>query len=104
MRNKKILVTGSSGLIGSEVVRYFCNLGYEVYGLDNNLREQFFGPQGSTLSTLAGLKEKFKNFTNYEIDIRDKEKIRELISEIKQLRKLNKFFSLDILVQINLVF
>ena len=58
---KKILVTGSSGLIGSEVVRYFCNLGYEVYGLDNNLRELFFGPQGSTLSTLAGLKEKFDN-------------------------------------------
>ena len=85
MRNKKILVTGSSGLIGSEVVRYFCNLGYEVYGLDNNLRELFFGPQGSTLSTLTGLKEKFNNFSNYSIDIRDKEKVRELISEIKPL-------------------
>ena len=85
MRNKQILVTGSSGLIGSEVVRYFCNSGYEVYGLDNNLRELFFGLQGSTLSTLTELKTKFKNFTNYEIDIRDKEKVRQLISEIKPL-------------------
>ena len=46
MRNKKILVTGSSGLIGSEVVRYFCNSGYEVYGLDNNLRELFLDLRG----------------------------------------------------------
>ena len=55
MRNKKILVTGSSGLIGSEVVRYFCNLGYEVYGLDNNLRELFIINRASKWQILTKL-------------------------------------------------
>ena len=44
----KILVTGSSGLIGSEVCSYFSNRGYEIHGIDNNQRAIFFGPQGDT--------------------------------------------------------
>ena len=43
-----LLVTGSSGLIGSEVVDYFCRLGWEVHGVDNNMRADFFGPGGDT--------------------------------------------------------
>ena len=45
---KKMLVTGSSGLIGSEVCIYFHELGWEVQGIDNNQREIFFGPNGNT--------------------------------------------------------
>ena len=44
----KLLVTGSSGLIGSEVVDYFCKLGWEVHGVDNNMRADFFGSGGDT--------------------------------------------------------
>lgn len=43
MKNKKILVTGSSGLIGSEVVTYFANQGATIHGVDNNMREVFLG-------------------------------------------------------------
>ena len=42
----KIIVTGSSGLIGSEAVRYFGKLGHEIIGVDSNLRKEFFGEQG----------------------------------------------------------
>ena len=45
---KKLLVTGSSGLIGSEVCVHFANLGWEIHGIDNNQRAVFFGPQGDT--------------------------------------------------------
>ena len=44
----KLLVTGSSGLIGSEVCCYFGQTGHEVHGVDNNQRAVFFGPQGDT--------------------------------------------------------
>jgi CDP-paratose 2-epimerase len=43
-----LLVTGSSGLIGSEVVEYFCTLDWQVRGVDNNMRADFFGPEGDT--------------------------------------------------------
>ena len=46
---KKLVITGSSGLIGSEVCYYFSReLGYEIHGIDNNQRAVFFGPQGDT--------------------------------------------------------
>jgi len=48
---KKILITGSSGLVGSEAVLYFDRLDYQVYGLDNNMRKEFFGIEGDTSST-----------------------------------------------------
>ncbi len=48
----KLLVTGSSGLIGSEVVDYFCKLGWEVHGVDNNMRADFFG-LGTRISTIT---------------------------------------------------
>ena len=44
----RMLVTGSSGLIGSEVVAYFAEQGFEVFGLDNNMRADFFGKQADT--------------------------------------------------------
>lgn len=80
---KSILVTGSSGLIGSEVVTCFHNLGFAVHGIENNQRAAFFGPQGDTgwmtgklLSTLPG-------FSHHELDIRDRAGVLALVKELK---------------------
>jgi CDP-paratose 2-epimerase len=80
---KKILVTGSSGLIGSEVVRYFDNLGFQIFGIDNNMRADFFGPKGDTRWNQEQLKTSCKNFNHFEIDIRDRKKVLELFRDIK---------------------
>jgi CDP-paratose 2-epimerase len=79
----KILITGAGGLIGSEAVDYYCSQKHEVIGIDNNQRQIFFGKKGSTLSRLIQLKTKYKNFTNFEIDIRDKNTVMSLISTSK---------------------
>jgi CDP-paratose 2-epimerase len=67
-----ILVTGSSGLIGSEAVEYFARRGHDVDGLDNNMRADFFGPQGDTAWRLEQLVETVRNFTHHAVDIRDR--------------------------------
>jgi CDP-paratose 2-epimerase len=67
----KILVTGSSGLIGSEAVIYFDERGHQVYGIDNNMRREFFGPKGDTLWNLQRLKDSTRNFVHHDLDIRD---------------------------------
>jgi CDP-paratose 2-epimerase len=68
----RILVTGSNGLIGSEVVSYFAGQGHELHGIDNNLRAYFFGPMGDTRWNQARLLEWFPNFHHHELDIRDR--------------------------------
>ena len=80
---KKMLVTGSSGLIGSEVCKYFNELGWEVQGIDNNQREIFFGPQGNTRWNQKRLQKSLKNFHHNEMDIRNRSGIINLISELK---------------------
>ena len=83
MPTKKYLVTGSSGLIGGEVVEFLSKLDAEIYGLDNNMREMFFGKQGSTLANLERIKSCFKNFYPIDVDIRDRAKILEIFSDIR---------------------
>jgi len=56
---RNLLVIGSSGLIGSEVVDYFCKLGWEVHGIDNNMRADFFGSQRDTRWNQKRLIDKF---------------------------------------------
>lgn len=73
----KILVTGSSGLIGSEAVRYFGRKGHQIIGVDNNLRKFFFGEGGDTTWNLKLLKKEEINFTHYDLDIRDRDKVLE---------------------------
>jgi CDP-paratose 2-epimerase len=72
---KKVLVTGSSGLIGSEAVEYFDRQGYRVVGVDNNMRRVFFGLPGDTTWNLERLKGVTKNFEHCDLDIRDREGI-----------------------------
>ncbi|MEO7523209.1 MAG: NAD-dependent epimerase/dehydratase family protein [Ferruginibacter sp.] len=80
---KKILVTGSSGLIGSEVCVHFANKNWEVHGIDNNQRAIFFGPQGDNRWNQKRLETSLPFFHHHEVDIRDREKIIELISTIE---------------------
>ncbi len=80
---RKLLVTGSNGLIGSEVVVHFCNDGWEVTGFDNNMRADFFGPRGDTRWNQSRLEGKFKNFRHVEMDIRDREKVLEAVASIR---------------------
>lgn len=72
MPSQTILVTGSSGLIGSEAVEHFDRQGHKVHGLDNNMRRLFFGPTGDTTWNLERLRRSTKNFTHHEADIRDR--------------------------------
>src|SRR5215212_1180195 len=80
---KKLLVTGSSGLIGSEVVNEFSRLGWEVHGVDNNMRADFFGPGGDTRWNQKRLLSEFKTFHHHELDIRNRTATLSLLQEIK---------------------
>ncbi len=80
---KSILVTGSSGLVGSEVCIHFANLGYHIHGIDNNQRAIFFGPNGDTRWNQARLTQAIKKFTHHELDIRNRSGISDLIKSIK---------------------
>ena len=78
-----VLVTGSSGLIGSEVVRHFDSLGYKIYGVDNNMRADFFGPNGDTRWNQKQLIANSKNFSHVELDIRDRNSVLNFFEEVK---------------------
>ena len=80
---KRILVTGSSGLTGSEVCTYFSNLGWKVEGIDNNQRAVFFGKNGDPRWKQKRLETSLLNFQHYEIDIRDRNGILDLFKKIK---------------------
>ncbi|HTE28209.1 NAD-dependent epimerase/dehydratase family protein [Flavitalea sp.] len=80
---KKILVTGSSGLVGSEVCVYFAEKGYAVHGIDNNQRAVFFGPQGDTRWNQQRLQKNLGNFSHHELDIRDRQGILDKMKEIR---------------------
>jgi CDP-paratose 2-epimerase len=80
---KKLVVTGSSGLIGSEVVSFFCSSGWEVTGVDNNMRMDFFGAQGDTSWNRNRLQEQFRHFRHHELDIRQRSRVLDTIAEIR---------------------
>ena len=73
------IVTGSAGLIGSETVQYFCELGCEVVGIDNDMRKVFFGEDASTAWVQEVLQKRFtKNYCHSDIDIRDQDGVETL--------------------------
>ena len=80
---KSILVTGSSGLIGSEVCVYFAAQGYTIHGIDNNQRAVFFGPQGDTRWNQGRLARDIKGFVHQELDIRDRAGVLALVKSVK---------------------
>lgn len=80
---KRLLVTGSSGLIGSEVVAYFSGNGWEIHGVDNNMRADFFGPQGDTSWNTRRLQKTLKNFRHHTVDIRDRAAVLTLVSSVQ---------------------
>lgn len=79
----KLLVTGSSGLIGSEVVDYFCSLGWEVHGIDNNMRADFFGPLGDTSWNQKRLNSLHSNFHHHELDVRSRLDVLALVQALQ---------------------
>jgi len=77
-----LLVTGSSGLVGSEVVSHFAPAGWRVFGVDNNQRAEFFGPGGDTRWNQNRLVELFPSFTHVELDIRHRQDVLKLLADL----------------------
>ncbi len=80
---KKALVTGSCGLIGSEVSTHLGRNNFQVFGIDNNERAVFFGPEGDTSWSLQRLRQHIPDYSHHEVDIRDRARILRLFAEIK---------------------
>src|SRR5579863_9368466 len=80
---KSILVTGSSGLIGSEVALHFHQQGFVIHGLDNNQRAVFFGPQGDNRWNQKRLQALMPDFTHHELDIRDRQGVVALVERLR---------------------
>ena len=77
------LITGSSGLIGSEAVRHFAAPGRRILGLDNNLRANFFGPEADTRWNLALLREEVRGFQHVDLDVRDRTAVQALFEQVR---------------------
>jgi len=80
---KTAIVTGSSGLIGSEMVSFLDGRGWAVHGVDNNMRRDFFGEHGDTTWNLERLKAATRRFTHHDLDIRDRAAIEQLVADAK---------------------
>jgi len=80
---KSILITGSNGLIGSEIVRHFHRLGWAVHGVDNNLRADFFGPAGDTRWNQKRLMLECRQFVHHEQDVRDRMGLAALVHDLR---------------------
>ncbi len=81
--DKTMIVTGSSGLVGSEAVLYFEERGWRVHGLDNNQRLDLFGPDGDTRPTLERLRATARHFTHHALDIRQRADVHALIAALR---------------------
>ena len=68
-----VIITGSLGLVGAEATKFFCKKKFMVIGIDNNMREYFFG--SSVKKNLKFFKNKFKNYNHLSVDIRNKKKL-----------------------------
>lgn len=68
---KTVIISGAAGLIGSESAKFFCQKGFNVVGIDNDMRKYFFGDEASTKWAIEGLLGSFTNFRNEDVDIRD---------------------------------
>jgi CDP-paratose 2-epimerase len=80
---KALLVTGSCGLIGSEVCDYFAREGYRVHGIDNNQRAVFFGPEGDIRWNRDRMRREVSGYRHHELDIRDREALLQLLEGLR---------------------
>ena len=78
------LITGSNGLVGSESVKFFSNKGFNILGIDNNLREFFFGKDGSTQWIKNKIKKQIKNYFHYNTDIRSYKNLEKIFKKYKK--------------------
>lgn len=76
-----VLVTGSAGLIGSETVKFYAGLGYDVVGIDNNLRMVFFGNDASTEWNRAELEKRYPRYRHFDVDLRDHDNVNSIFSQ-----------------------
>lgn len=83
MSARTALITGSCGLIGSEVARVFSKLGFRIAGIDNNQRAVFFGPEGDTSWALSRLRTEIPDYRHAAIDIRDRDAVLALVEETR---------------------
>lgn len=81
MKGKTVLITGSAGLIGSESVKFFCEKDFTVVGIDNNMRQYFFGRDGDTLWKSKQLQEKYADYTHINVDIRNEKEIEKIFTD-----------------------
>jgi CDP-paratose 2-epimerase len=81
--SKSALITGSCGLIGSEVSVHLARAGFDVFGVDCNERAVFFGPEGDTSWTLERLRNSIPGYKHFHLDIRDRAGILRLVSDIR---------------------
>jgi CDP-paratose 2-epimerase len=81
--SKRAIVTGSSGLIGSEAVTALDARGWDVNGVDNNMRMDFFGPDGDTTGNLRRLAAETARFSHHDLDIRDRAGVARLVDEVR---------------------
>jgi CDP-paratose 2-epimerase len=81
--DKKALITGSCGLIGSEVSLHLARNGFRIFGIDNNERAVFFGPEGDTSWSLNRLRNNIANYSHHDLDIRNRQGVLDLVAEIK---------------------
>jgi len=77
------IVTGSSGLVGSEAVEFLDARGYTVHGIDNNMRRDFFGEHGDTTWNLERLRSAATRFVHHDVDVRDRTRLAEVVAEAK---------------------
>jgi CDP-paratose 2-epimerase len=77
----RILITGAGGLVGSEAVLYFSKQGHEVLGIDNNMREYFFGKESSVEPRLQELKQTVKSFKNININIANSLRVKDVVRQ-----------------------
>ncbi len=75
MSHKRLLVTGSAGLIGSEAVHHFSRLGWQAIGIDNNMRADFFGADGDTRWNLERLQRRWPAYRHFDLDIRQRDSV-----------------------------
>ena len=83
MRRPLVLVTGSCGLIGSEVSVFFARQGLDVAGIDSNHRAVFFGPEGDTAWVLGRLRREIAGYQHESLDIRDREGVLALVKSLR---------------------